>query len=270
MYGKETRLRIGREASWGVPPAEGWNGIAPSGGKAGLSSRVNTRRFDVGVAPGVAYAVADFEAAATQANLTALAEAALERDADGGMPSYTVQVCDAAGAREVRGALARRLRIKSGIARAELTIWLEFIGKVFGAASPFAASACGKPFTFHSAEIQINSAAAPCKEFSISVNNNIFIGPSDDDNDASFLTAGRQEMTGYVILADDRRDLVDGDVHSLEVTFGGSPHGARILAPEVFFTWVREIRSAAEGALQVLYFETASGGVSSGLSISLV
>jgi hypothetical protein len=269
MYGKSTRLRIGKETVWGQAPSSGWVALATSDGKASLSPRVNASRYEAGAVAGPAYAAANFQAPATAANLTALAEAGLWRDENGQMASFTLVAADAGGARDVRGAMARRMKVRSGIARPALEFAFEFAGKVSEPAASFDPAAAAKPFTFAGASVSIDSGEVAAKEFSIGVNNNIFIGPSDDDFDASFFTAGRQELTGYVILGDDRRDLVDGDAHSFAITLPGAAGDAAISAGAVFFTWCREIRSITAGALAVLYFEGASGGIASGLTIEL-
>jgi len=269
MYGKETRLRFAKETVWGQAPATGWVGVSPLAAAVSLSGRADTQRYVNAAAPGAVYAVATFEAAAAEGDIVALSDAALKRDGDGQIASYTIQAADAGGAREVRGAVVRRFKMKSGIARPALEFLFEFVGKATAPAAAFDASGGGTHFTFPGAEVRIDTTAVAAKEFSINLNNNIFIGPTDDDNDPAFFSAGRQELTGYIIAGDDRRDLVDGDDHPFEITLPGDAGDAVIAAGAVFFTWCREIRSAAAGALQVLYFEGAAGGVTSGLSVAL-
>ena len=269
MYGKGTRLRIAQEEAWGEVPSSGWIEAAPSDSGLSLSSRAATSKRIRGRAAGVVYAVANVTLPPTEDNLTGLAEAGLLRDAYGEMKSYTLQAADGAGAAEVRGAVARRLRVRAGIARPALEFAFEFVGKASGECAAFDAGGGGKPFTFAGASLEVDLAEAAVREFSIAVNNNLFIGPSDGDDDPLFLSAGRQEVTGYVIVADDRRDLVDGDVHALSVSLPGLSGGAVITAGEVLFTWAREIRTLVAGALQVLYFEGASGAIDGSVTVGL-
>jgi hypothetical protein len=218
-----------------------------------------------GAAQGAVYAVGSFDTQPTPANLAALSDAAIARSADGDAASYTAQVADATGAKEVRGAVVRRLKARSGVARPTLMFSLELVGKVAASCADFYASSGAGHFTFHGASAVVGAAPVALKEFSLNVNNNVFVGPSDDENDASFISAGRQEMTGYLILAEDRRDLIDGDAHSFEISMPGVGGSLTITADSVFFTWCREIRTVSAGALQVLYYESAASGLTAGL-----
>jgi len=148
----------------------------------------------------------------------------------------------------------------------------EFVGKTCAACEAFEPATPGqgeRPFSFSGAQVKVDGQTIPGKEFSVSVNNNIFIGPSDGDNDPAFVSAGRQGVTGYIIVAGDRRDLVDGDIHALAVTMPSCAANARISVPALFFTWCREIRTLSSGALQVLYYEGASPAPAGGVTIAL-
>lgn len=267
MYGKATRARFAKETAWGVVPGSPWF-EAPCG-NASLSAapRRDVLRYAAGAAQGAVYAVGSFDAQPTPGNVEALAEAALARTADGDVASYTAQAADAAGARELRGAVVRRLRIRCGVARPTLLFALELIAKASAPCVSFEASPGAGHFTFHGSTATVGETDIALKEFSLNVNNNIFVGPSDGGDGAAFFSAGRQEMTGYLILAEDRRDLIDGDAHAFGITLPGAGEAASITAEAVLFTWCREIRTVSAGALQVLYFESAAGGIGAGLSI---
>ena len=268
MYGKDTGLRLGRETTWGQAPSSGWIDAAPSESGLSLSSRVATSKRVRGSAAGVVYAVASVTVPPTEGNLAGLSEAGLLRDAYGQMKSYTLQCADGSGAREVRGAIARRFRMRSGIARPRLEFTFELVGKAWDECAAFDAGGGGQPFAFPGADLEVDLAPAGVKEFSVAVNNNVFIGPPGGDDEATFLSAGRQEVTGYVIVGEDRRDLVDGGVHTFSVSLRGPSGRAVITVGEAFFTSCREIRTLTAGALQAVYFEGASGATDGTVAVS--
>jgi len=270
MYGKDTRFRFAQEASWGMVPSGGWVGAAAAGSKVSLSERLPALRRVTGTAGGIAHAIASFEVAPAAANLAALSAAALSRDEYGQMQSYTVEAADSSGAWRVPGAVVRRFKARSGIARPRLEFLFEAVGKDWASAAAFDPSGGGKPFVFAGSTAKVGNVPVDAAEFSVNVNNNVFMGPAADDESTGFVTAGRQEVTGYVIVREDRRDFIDGDEHSIEIALAAAPSKAVITVAAAFFTWCREIRSASAGALQVLYFESASGAITGGVSIALL
>ncbi len=268
MYGKDTRARLGRETVWCQPPESPWVAAAVLDGSA-ATARTDLSEFASGSAIGAAYATARLDTLPDALNIAALSEAALSRDEFGEMASYTVGIADSDGACEIRGALVRRFKVKCGVARPALELALEFVGRTQTATPAFDRGPAGRPFSFSGSSMKVGTEVVPGKEFSISVNNNVFTGPAQDDFGAGFITAGRQALTGYIIVASDVRHLVDEDEHSLEITLPGGEVAAVIRAEAVFFTWCREIRSLAAGGLGVLYFEGASASLDAGLTIGL-
>jgi len=268
VYGKDTVVRFAQEANWAQLPSSGWQQVGCLHAKVSLSGRADSYETSQAAEAGPEYAVARLEAAPDAANLEALAAAALSRDSDGELGSYTLEVSDAAGARRVLGALARRFRLRAGIARPVLEFSFEWVGRNCESAAAFASAGGARGFAFQGSSCLVDAAPVDLKEFSLSVNNNIFPGPSAEDAGVSFLTAGRQAVNGYLCLAGDRRDLVDSEAHALSVTLPGEGGDAVVSAAQVAFTWCREIRSVSEGALQVLYFEGAGGAITGGVDVT--
>lgn len=270
MYGKRTRVRFAEEAAWGQTPEGGWVEAQAIGAKVDVSPRVTAARTAIGGVPGTAYGSVSLDVAPTAANVSGLAAAALLRDADGQMNTYSLEGGDDSGAWLVAGAAVRRLVARTGLARAALELSVEMVGKPAVGVSPFPSQgAAGRPFTFGGASCHVSGETVPLKELLLSVNNNIFLGGVSDDGEPAFITAGRQEVTGYIVTSEDRRDLIDDGEHSIVIALPGDGGSALLTATSVIFTWVRESRTLSHGAMQVLYFEGATGSITGGVSLAL-
>lgn len=271
MYGKNTRWRFAREEEWGVVPEAGWTPAECRDARVSFSQRLATARPAAPVTRGgpadpaspvvgISYAVARVEAAPVAANVEALAAMALERGPEGELASHTLQAADEGGGWQVAGALVRRFKARAGIARQGLEFVYECVGRRWSAAAAFAPAGGERPFSFAGAGVSLGGCVLAVKEFSLSVNNNVFLGPADDEGGAAFMAAGRSDVTGYLVIAGDRRDLVDGRGRALSIVMPAGGEAVAIEADGLVVTWCREIRSAAAGALQVLYFEGDGDG----------
>ena len=271
MTGDHTLFRFAPEASGSGAPTDAWIGASCRVVDARSVARTSSAEtIDPGRA-GSRYAVLTLDVPATAAGLDGLAAAALLRDADGGIAACTAEIAGAAhgGAARLSGAVVRRFRVRAGLARDRLEFELELVGKTLTATEPFEAGPSGAAFSFAGVECEVAGGAVDLKEFSISVNNNIFLGPPDETGGLSFITPGRQEVCGYICIAGDRTDLIDGCSHELVVRLPGECGVAVVSVAEVIFNWHRRIESIAAGGLDVLYFEGAGGAITGGVDVRI-
>jgi len=270
MYGKKTRMRFAEELFWGETPSSGWVEAALVESKATTSPRVATLKSLLGHRPGMVSAIGHIEVVPTVANALALGDAALMRDDDGGIGTYSVEITDDSGAWRVAGAMVRRFYARAGVARTALEFEFDIAAMSAKRAGGFTPEgAAGQPFRFPGSTCSVAGETAPLKEFMLKVDNNLFSGPSRDDGEAGFLTAGWRSISGYIVLGEDRRDLMDSAPRALTVTFPGDGANLVISVPAAFCREAREVRGAISGASQQLFFDGAETASSGGVSLTV-
>lgn len=272
MTGNHTLFRFAPEDSGSGAPRDAWIGTSCRVVDARSVARTSSTEMTDPGGKGSRYAVLSLDVPVTDADLDGLAAAALLRNADGGIAACTAEVAGAVhggtgGAARLSDAAVRRFRVRAGLARDRLEFELELVGKTLTATEPFEAGPSGAAFSFAGVECEVAGGAVDLKEFSISVNNNIFLGPPDESGGTSFITPGRQEVCGYICIAGDRTDLIDGCSHELVVRLPGEHGIAVVSVAEVIFNWHRRIESIAAGGLEVLYFEGAGGALTGGVDV---
>jgi len=201
-----------------------------------------------------------------ESNVAALAALGLDRRAGRRMEIGRVEIDGCAGAAALSAAAVSRMKIRAGLARRALEFEYHFLGR---------GAACTKGkvdgrgeawFSFEGCRFSIDGRELEMKEFSLCVNNNIFVTAGENGEKA--LSPGRQAVTGY-ICASGGADLLDGGVHSLRFELPARRARAVIALAEATFNWRRRIETAAAGPLDVLYFEDACGGLTAGLGVAL-
>lgn len=220
--------------------------------------------------PGARVVTVKLDIPAGAENIRYLAAAALGRDRCGDIGRYALSVAAPGERLRLRAAAVRRFTAVAGIAVDGLQLGIEFAGVPLEAEGEFDTGKPSPPFLFAGAECRVDGEPVALKEFSVSVNNNLFGMPGGDSSGAAILAAGRQEVTGYICIAGDMRGLVDSGAHSFAVMMrdeGGRK--ARVGVRDAEFNWHREIESAAGGGLQVLYFEGAGAAIRAGVEIAL-
>lgn len=197
-------------------------------------------------------------------NLEALARLALGR-ASTQVEVGKVEPSGWSPAQALRQAALSRFKVRAGLARRELEFECHFLGRRADCQKQSVGGRCGKSFSFKGCAA-VDAREIEVAEFSITVNNNVFVLPREDGEE--ILTPGRQALTGY-ICARRAPKLLDGESHSLRFTLPAGGANAVITVTAVAFNWQRKIESIAAGPLDILYFEDSASGLDAGLEISL-
>lgn len=208
------------------------------------------------------------ETAPTPANLVGLARLALGRDRDGEIAAFSLEVDRGRGGMVFPRTVVRRFKARAGLARGCLEFAFEMVRLARRDAAPALEAPSAGTFAFAGSRAFVDGAAVAVKEFSYSVNNNLFVMEGSERGEPPLVTAGGQELVGYLCIDAARGDLLDSHEHSVRIELA-SDEALAVLSADVLFTWRRRIESSLAGALEVLYFEGASGGIESGLSVTL-
>ena len=208
------------------------------------------------------------ETAPTPANLVGLARLALRRDREGEIVPFSLEVDRGKKGMVFPRTVVRRLKARAGLARGCLEFAFEFVSLSRRDTAPALEAPTAGAFAFAGSRAFVDGLPVEVKEFSYSLNNNLFVGDGGRPDDPPLLTAGRQALVGYLCIDAERGDLPDSHEHNVRIELA-SGEALAVLSADVMFVWHRRIETSLAGALEVIYFEGASGGIESGLTVTL-
>ncbi|HOX38749.1 MAG TPA: phage tail tube protein [Candidatus Brocadiia bacterium] len=200
-----------------------------------------------------------------------LLEAALSRDENWDLRSFTAQYCGPVETSEQRGLVFSRFRLSGDAPSGRLTFSAQLIGKHeerITEDAPVASDfvyADEIPYSYQHGVAQIpdGTVAAGVEAFAVDVDNGVIVGPAFSDYEPVFLKGGRRSVSGWVRLAHDTDDYDDAlrefEETSLTLNFahplGGSGGSVVIRLPKI---WLRDApRSGGPGDVvrQTLCFQ---------------
>lgn len=208
------------------------------------------------------------ETAPTPANLVGLARLALRRDREGEIIPFSLEVDRGGKGMVFPRTVVRRLKARAGLARGCLEFAFEFVSLSRRDAAPALEAPSAKTFAFAGSRAFVDGLPVDVKEFSYSLNNNLFVSEGSQRGEPPLLSAGRQALVGYLCIDASRGDLLDSHEHSVRIELA-SGEALAVLSADVIFVWQRRIETSLAGPLDVIYFEGASGGIESGLTVTL-